>query len=83
LKRGVEIDGQGRSHAGEGLRPEVRGDADMQARHVSGKWEGRRYPFEIRPCWAVGRIEAWAGSFPGGPFLFLLFFFLFLFCFLI
>jgi hypothetical protein len=52
----------------------VRGDADMQARHVSGKWEGRRYPFEIRPCWAVGRIEAWAGSFPGGPFLFFYFF---------
>jgi hypothetical protein len=80
----VVMDGLGSSRAGEGLWPEVRGDADMRAKHVSGRWEGQRYPFEIRPCWPVGRFGGWAESVPGGLFLFFIYFpFSFLiFCFI-
>jgi hypothetical protein len=45
FRAGAAIDGYGRCRAGEGLWPELEGDADIRSRYVSGRWEGATVPF--------------------------------------
>jgi hypothetical protein len=64
---------------GRGLWPELEGDPDMRARHVSGRSEEERTPSGFLPGWASGRKEVWAEMAPDGLFSIFLFLFSFLF----